>query len=63
MKKTDLQKIEDIVLDLENEAENGNYHDLCVVYRSLAELLIEVLDDTSALKVMKEIQKRGGFLP
>ena len=60
--KTDIQKIEDIVLDLENEAESANEHALSTLYRTLAEILVEELDDTSALKVMKSIQSRGGFL-
>ena len=63
MKKTDEQKIDEIVLDLENEAENANYHDICALYRSLTEILIEELSESDALKVLKAVQKRGGFLP
>ncbi len=63
MKQTDLQKLEDVVLDLENEAENANYHDMCSMYRTLAEILCEEVDDATALKIMKAVQKRGGFLP
>lgn len=62
-KKTDLQKLEEVVLDLENEAENANYHDICAMYRSLAEILCEEVDDATAHRIMKAIQKRGGFLP
>ena len=61
--KTDLQKIDDIVLDLENEAENANYHDLCTLYRSLAEILCEECDDSTTLKILKAVKKRNGFLP
>ena len=61
--KTDLQKIEAVVLDLENEAESANEHSLSTLYRSLAEILCEELPDADALKVMKKIKERNGFLP
>jgi len=61
--KTDLQKIEDIVLDLENDAESANEHSLSTLYRSLAEVLVEELTDSDALLVMKKIRSRNGFLP
>ena len=61
--KTDLEKIDGVVLDLENEAEGQNYHDLCTIYRSLAEVLLEECDDATVLKIMKAIKARGGFLP
>jgi hypothetical protein len=53
---------EEIVLDLENEAENANYHDICSIYRSLYEILLETVNEEDACKVMKKIQERGGFL-
>ena len=61
--KTDLQKIEEIVLDLENDAEGANEHSLSTLYRSLAEILCEECDDATTLKIMKAIKSRGGFLP
>ncbi len=61
--KTTLEKIENIVLDLENDAESANEHGLSTLYRSLAEILVGNLDDVSAYKVMKAVQERGGFLP
>lgn len=66
MKKnqTDLyQKGEDIVLDLENEAENANEHGMCSMYRSLYEVLLETVSESDAVKVMQKIKDRGGFLP
>lgn len=62
MKKTDLQKIEEIVLDLENGAESENQHELSTLYRSIAEILCEELNDGDALRVMEKIKDRNGFL-
>lgn len=62
MKKTHQQEIEDIVLDLENEAESENQHELSTLYRTLAEILCEELSDVDVLKVMKKIKARNGFL-
>lgn len=61
--KTDLQKIEDVVLDLENDAEGANEHSLSTLYRTLAEILCEECDDATTLKIMAAIKDRGGFLP
>jgi hypothetical protein len=54
---------EEIVLDLENDAESANYHDLCSMYRSLYEILLETVSEEDAVKVMKKIKEAGGFLP
>lgn len=54
---------EDIILDLENEAENANCHDICSIYRSLYEILLETVSEEDAVRVLKKIQERGGFLP
>jgi hypothetical protein len=54
---------EELVLDLENEAENANYHDICSIYRTLYEILLETVSEEDAVKVLKKIQERGGFLP
>lgn len=53
---------EDIILDLENEAENANYHELCPIYRSLYEILLETVSEDDAVRVLKKIQERGGFI-
>lgn len=54
---------EEIVLDLENEAENANYHDMCSMYRTLYEILLETVSEEDAVKIMKKIRASGGFLP
>jgi hypothetical protein len=61
--KSKLKELENIVLDLENEAEGENYHDLSTIYRTLAEILVEELPDEDALRVMVAIKAAGGFLP
>jgi hypothetical protein len=64
-KDTEKHKLrgEDIVLELENDAESANYHDLSSVYRSLYEILLEVVTEEEAADVMEKIKDRGGFLP
>lgn len=57
------QKGEEIVLDLENEAENANEHDLCSMYRTIYEILLESVSEKDAVKVMQKIKDIGGFLP
>lgn len=61
--KTAFEHGEELVLDLENEAENANYHDICSIYRTLYEILLETVSEEDAVKVLKKIQERGGFLP
>ena len=57
------QRGEDIVLDLENDAEAGNYHDLCPIYRGIYEILLETVTTEQAVEVMEKLKDRGGFLP
>lgn len=55
---------EDIVLDLENDAENAEQHDHCEIYRQLYTVLLEKVGEKSAIEVMKAIRDEcNGFLP
>lgn len=54
---------EQIVLDLENEAENANYHDMCRMYRKLYEILLETVSEEESVKIMRQVKRDGGFLP
>jgi len=61
--KTTIERIDDIVLDLENEAENENYHSYCRMYRQLADILLKKVSKKDTFAILKEIKKQNGFLP
>lgn len=61
--KTTEQKIDDVVADLENEAEGQNYHGMCAMYRDLTVILLEVVSEEDTLKILKKVKQASGFLP
>jgi len=63
MKSKKPTKGDEIVLDLENSAESENYHDMCSVYRTLYELLLETINEKDATEIMRKIRDDyNGFI-
>ncbi len=64
MKAKKVKTSQDIVYDLENEAENQNYHSLCEMYQHLREVLLDKVGEEKAAEILLEIKNDyNGFLP
>ena len=60
--KTTTDKIADIVAYLESMAEDENYPRMIHIYQQLADIVTKAADEEVALKVMKEVKKRLGWI-
>ena len=60
--KTTKEKLEDVILKLQENAESENYHSAIRMYREIANSVVKHGGEVVALKVMLDISKRGGFL-
>jgi len=53
--KTSQQKLDDIIIEYEMDAEGENYHSMIPIYRQIADAVVKHADVETAIKVMKEI--------